>query len=569
MADEQIMKEIRDLQDGVAEYAMVAFGESASLDRLDPAASRAGLTSFCRALAGQWRALADLWTRSKRRGWQGEATMLRKHADAVERVAKDLDALGAEPASPRREPLAPPFGEPVDVAKLDELVAGRATMTATVAAIDDAVAAGASAPWESGERDRMATELAEETMNDRKALHDYLSGAVDQLPDWPGRDADPKPGAFAELPVGNMLQVHADAERATVEGDALTAPTVLTADPFSDPAPYAPAPRTPDGGRKVTFLELLTPPDAATLERRAALFDHWSFSQLEAFEDCGARYRMQRVEQVAQVPQWALVGGNAFHAAVAEVELDMTQPVTWPDDAALGVVWNRVFHTEIAKVAADAGGMPMDQWRASKQGKEGYDFWRVEGERMLVMYVDQRRRLVEAAERVGATPRKLWTVPDTPHSSEPALAVELPFSFTVRGPMGELRVDGILDQAWMADGNMLVHDLKSGSKMPDDTFQLGVEAWGVVARVTPPELFAADPRAAAELLPGRIIGAFYDARKGIYTTPVDLLEAHPWDEVVYRFHAAEAGRRAAAYTPRRSSFCGGCSVRYACPVGGR
>jgi hypothetical protein len=238
---------------------------------------------------------------------------------------------------------------------------------------------------------------------------------------------------------------------------------------------------------------------------------------------------------------------------------------------ALGVVWNRVFHAEIAKVAAEAGGMPMDQWRASKQGKEGYDFWRVEGERMLAMYVDQRRKGVAAAERIGAKPRKLWhtnpteagvTDADTP-------AVELPFSFTVRGPMGELRVDGILDQAWMADGNMLIHDLKSGSKMPDDTFQLGVQAWGIVARVTPPELFATDARAAADLLPGRIMGAFYDARKGIYTTPVDLLDAHPWDEVVYRFHAAEAGRRAAAYTPRRSSFCGGCSVRYACPVGGR
>jgi hypothetical protein len=559
VADEHTMSLIRAKQNDLASNMVMHAEAQESV----PAVLGAGL----RALAGDWRTLAEYWTKSKRRGWQSEASALRRLADAVERVAKDLDALGAEPEptanpNPHREPLEPPFGEPADVAKLDALVSERVA----------AVSGNGSSP-------------AEEAAADGQALRDYLSGVTDELvnrllapTDNLPSTVEPTPLTLENIaeryPLSAMEYMNATVSQPSIVESETLQPTF--ADPFTDPQPYTPQPRVPADSRRMSFVDLLAPaPVRDDLQ-------HWSWSQLETLEDCGAKYRMTKLDQLTQVPQWALVGGNALHAAVAEVELShdaqwapATTPPGWPDEAALGVLWNRVFHAEIAKVNAEHPGMPMDQWRASKQGKEGYDFWRVEGEHMLVTYVAMRERTTRQALSAGQRVRRLWRDQATRSYDEPVPAVELPFELAVAGPQGTLKVVGILDQAWMTyhydngmAADLLLVDLKSGSKMPDDTAQLAVQAWGLVAKLAP-EAFNDDPRAAADLLPGRILGMFYDARKGVYTPEVDLLALHPWEEVVYRFHAAEALRRTRAYLPRRSSFCGGCPVRYACPVGGR
>jgi hypothetical protein len=67
----------------------------------------------------------------------------------------------------------------------------------------------------------------------------------------------------------------------------------------------------------------------------------------------------------------------------------------------------------------------------------------------------------------------------------------------------------------------------------------------------------------------RILGQYFDARRGTWTEPVDLLQAHPFEAFQYRVTAAHAQKRALTTGPtpaRKSDFCGGCAVRYACPI---
>jgi hypothetical protein len=98
---------------------------------------------------------------------------------------------------------------------------------------------------------------------------------------------------------------------------------------------------------------------------------------------------------------------------------------------------------------------------------------------------------------------------------------------------------------------MVIDDLKSGAYAPKGTYQLALYAWYL--RQTGRE--------------GKIYGRFWDARKGAYSDPVDLLEAHPWDEVVVRVQAQQGKKEHGLYAPAPDwSRCGMCQVKHACPA---
>lgn len=514
MADKDVMKAIEEHVNDRAQHALDTFinstisdnGETGEMiDKLRSLAASAFVNAL-HTLADSFRAEADLWTQSRRKGWQSTATRLREVAASIGETAVRMDKLTAEqPARPSVE-----------------------ISHATNGAI------GYVEPSES---------LA------------YLRGDTDVIPASPMPGADLSQQASADAG-GTHPDIHEEARAMTQTFPIGQA----DADPFSDPKSPAfnGARYVPVGGRPLSFADLLTPPAAHLVP------DHWSWSQLETSETCGLKYRMSRVENLTQIPQWANIGGDAFHRATELFDRQHHDGTRSYDPADVGAVWEIIFAEAITAVASTSP-VPIDRWRVSNGGKENQDWWRVEGERMLTTFVEQRAKLA-----ASANPRKLAILPHSLgslHGADDrnhALAVEWPFAITVDGPMGQLPFSGVVDRVWeCADGTLLVEDLKSGSRMPKDTAQLGSYAWGVMTT-----LFDWSQREYKTTLP-HVMGTFYDARKGVWTSTVDLLAAHPWTELVYRLHSAEAKRRAGLYTPHVSDFCVACPVQYACPLRNR
>jgi hypothetical protein len=359
-----------------------------------------------------------------------------------------------------------------------------------------------------------------EKVADGKAITDYLSGISDQL------DATVfgKENPFAIVDdaaayIGDALAPAEQAAHDTIDRELAH----VTADPIVDPFAPIPvqtyAPRTPPGGRQVTALDLLTPIDAALLPA------HVSFSQLSTVADCGVKFRLQRVEQLPQVPQWANVGGTTFHASVEDYEHGGRDE------------WGTYLDRQIVS-AENVSGMTRDAFRASQQGKENYDWWRVEGALMLQRYVAWRQG-AGAGQQVLLGP-----------SGAPMLEWETTYD-----------VDGvafktILDSVWtdatqgLVQGRTaIIRDWKTGSMTPDDR-QLCTQAWGL--------------RKAG--WQGEILVQFFDARKGVFSEPFDPFERMTWDDVRYFVLSGDAERRLPIPSARPSDFCGGCPVAYACPI---
>jgi hypothetical protein len=273
---------------------------------------------------------------------------------------------------------------------------------------------------------------------------------------------------------------------------------------------------------------------------------------------------------VPQQPQWANIGGTTFHTVTERFDRSAWQMggadlLAEPHPELLKQRWEDAFAAEIGRVSRESGiemGETGENFRASRGGKEGYTWWLIEGERMLALYIANRRKLDKAGREAGAlaVPLELiQTIDATTKTYGVAPVIEYEYTRPVLGPTGTLTVKGVIDRAYRcSDGSIIVKDLKTGAGTPDSG-QLGEYAWAL-----------------AELLriPGTdlpiIRGCFYDARKGLFTDPVGLLGSprHPYEEYVYRYHAAQAQRATGIYLPHKSAWCAGCSVRHACPVGG-
>lgn len=301
----------------------------------------------------------------------------------------------------------------------------------------------------------------------------------------------------------------------------------------------------PPGGVPFTFAELMAPVPAA------ALPPHLSHSQMETVGECPTKYRMQRLDRmpgaapgavVQQIPQWALIGGNAFHAAVEDRERML---IEYPDLGHIEVDceswWSESFGRTIAEVE-QSSPVPRSLWRASKKGAEGETWWNANGPEMLRKYLAARP--AEPTITVDST--------GTP-AIEAEIDVQVPTGY------GPVPFKSILDRVTVRpDGTIVIRDYKTGDRMPETREQLAEQAWTL--------------RLSGKVSPqAQILGTYYNARKGTWTEPVDLLVEYPWDWFVYRLTSAHAQRLALTTGPtpaRVTSFCGGCSVRWACPVGG-
>jgi putative RecB family exonuclease len=395
------------------------------------------------------------------------------------------------------------------------------------------------------------TEVATSIVEDVKA---YLSGDTDIMPEMINTAPD------AEIMA--LMDATVVVDTLPSSGPAVTPPYTPETDPMTsnlhvgktatDQVDFFASLGPPAyGGPRLSLADLRKPPAIQPEPGR-----HLSYSSVNQMEECPLRFRLTRREHgISELPAWANVGGNAFHRAIERLELaahengwdstkvkQMISDLERETESAPGP-WAYFLGSEIAKIEAESG-VSQTLWRAAKQGSEGYTFWLVNGRDMVKRYIHTRD-----------PKRRIFVLPD----GRPA--IELEFLIDVEG----VPLKGFIDQVWYANDPtaLIIDDLKSGASIPKDTSQLGAYAHALYYMID-------------STGPGfsRILGRFFDARRGEYTaTTTDLFELHPWDVLAYRVTTADQMDRLNLYPPRTSGLgggpCGNCGVKRACPVGGK
>lgn len=257
---------------------------------------------------------------------------------------------------------------------------------------------------------------------------------------------------------------------------------------------------------------------------------HLSYSAIDSLATCGERFRLERVARVPQEPAWWFIGGTAFHAASEWIDRK-----EWTDpDAAWAAAFGKL--VEDVKITVDgdlskvrAGGRASKEW----PNRENEDWWNAKGPEMLRAYKAHTERLAEEG----------WRLYEYAGGNE---AVELQFMMEI----GDVLVKGAIDRVYVnPDGELVITDLKAGSRQPESGMQLGVYA------------------VALERLTGLrpIIGNYYMARKGEATEPVSLLH-YTYDTVAGVFKTAKRMIEAEIFLPHVSNLCASCGVRKYCTV---
>jgi hypothetical protein len=322
---------------------------------------------------------------------------------------------------------------------------------------------------------------------------------------------------------------------------------------MTDPAPWP------------TLIEPDAPPERAILPARQRL--DWasvamlgaahttrasrrSPSQVTSYERCGVAYALSGAG--LERPQWANVGGTALHNAIERLERSYfhapADAVWWTElidhsPAAVASTWEASLDAEIVRVMDERGKTwPVSTWRASARGKEGYDWWRVEGALMLGRYLTAR------FERFGR--ERVWS-----SQNGPALEWECTWM-----PAPDMPMLVRLDQIWPPtlgrhDGAFMIVDIKSGARPTPDLYQPLAYALALVDDTG--------------TLPVR--AETFNARAGEYAHALTLATKEQVERaraaVVTRAQIMHNGDLHGHYTPHIDAFCGGCGVADLCPVG--
>jgi DNA (cytosine-5)-methyltransferase 1 len=330
----------------------------------------------------------------------------------------------------------------------------------------------------------------------------------------------------------------------SIEGGGLTVPALnITRPESADVAVSVVDPFTDPGGWKPSTVDRLSWDAFTTLaeQLKTEPAEFMSVSKAETLASCGVKHALGRLSRRGVVeparPQWALIGGSTFHEAV-----EMIERGTHPESVgAVSDWWTYLLDREV-KEQLDGTSFTLDDIRPSRGGREGYDWWRVEGAEMVIRYL----RHHDDAWRARNGILYLDTQRSTP-------AIELEFKMPL-DVLPAVTVHGFIDQIW-ADGStpfatsVDLVDLKTGST-PGSMFQLAVYAHAAQ------RVFGVQDTVRA---------ANWLAREGRYTEFVDPTIAHPWEEIQHRFRVANVVDRAGLFMANPSSFCGGCAHESICP----
>ena len=260
---------------------------------------------------------------------------------------------------------------------------------------------------------------------------------------------------------------------------------------------------------------------------------HWSYSQVDSLLRCGKSYELSRLRNAPKQPTVWAPAGTALH--------EVADLIARGEAGDIYTTWVRIFDEHVAK-QFEATKIDPQFWRKAgrvtkdKPEKEDVAWWRGDG----------RRQLVTSATWLQDSGYEVAKLADGTVLSE--------HETTTR--FGDIEVRGFCDIVLKAPGGeLIVMDLKSGSRVPDKDTQLGL--YKVALEQNHP-----DDRLNISS------GSYFMTRKGLPTDPIDLTK-YTSDYFTSIFSMAESIREAKAFVPAPGDFCRICYVSSACfTVGG-
>lgn len=262
---------------------------------------------------------------------------------------------------------------------------------------------------------------------------------------------------------------------------------------------------------------------------------HLSYSQKNTLTTCSWQWALERGLGVPQRPSWATVAGNAVHTATEWWD-HWTLAGEWVTDRGrIETLFHDAFDQEIKKRLEQEPDYTTADWRASGRAskqwpeKENEAFWRSQGPGHVMSWVTWR------------TNNPQWEIVNIPD-----LIVGIEVEFTTE--LGGVPVRGYIDRVFhRAEVEIMVVDIKSGSRTPDSAGQLGTYA------VALEEQYGITPA----------WGSYWMSRQGGTTEPVDM-RMWPKARLDHDYRVAQEIRERGLFTPKESSMCSGCSVRDWC-----
>lgn len=259
---------------------------------------------------------------------------------------------------------------------------------------------------------------------------------------------------------------------------------------------------------------------------------HLSYSSVTNYFECPYRWKLTKLLGLRENPAVWLIGGSAFHEATELFDEGYDHGIFAVDDI------HRRFDTAFDKYSAAAELIEPDptRWKAAKKGKEDAEWWRGFGRDLIDKYIAFRT----------TSHYSVAYLPDRVDEGMTELAVEIDIPHYVGGVLVKAFVDRVMVDT--NTGELVILDLKTGARMPDNDKQLGVYKVGLEAHFGP----------------GFNTGVFYDARKGRTTEPASL-DHHTPESVGLWFATARARIDSGDFAPLPNRFCQSCDFRDSCP----
>lgn len=264
---------------------------------------------------------------------------------------------------------------------------------------------------------------------------------------------------------------------------------------------------------------------------------HISYSAFSTYTECGQKYYLTRVVKVSEPPAWYFVGGSAVHLASEKVDEMIASGAISPNSN-LDLLWVDLFRDawdiELAKSVEENPNIPFSDYKAGGRvskawpEKENADWWLANGPDMVKNWYVWRK----------STSWSLWSPEGRGEAVE--LGIELPVGT-------DFMVRMFIDRVFVTqDGELVVVDLKTGSRTPTSDMQLAIYAAGIEKH------FGVRPK----------YGTYWMGRSGACSPLVDL-DHLSTDKVLSAVSSFDFARKSGIFLPNLSN-CNYCSVAKHC-----
>lgn len=271
---------------------------------------------------------------------------------------------------------------------------------------------------------------------------------------------------------------------------------------------------------------------------------HFSYSSLTTYMECNHKWYLSKIARVPEIPSWWLVGGSAVHTLTEIYDLDREKF----QERGLDQLWQEVFNAEVQAQQVRYPAISIADWRTagrkSKAKPDGEDYlaWMDLGPEFVQHYITWR--LESGLE--------LWDGaitgfdPDT-GEYDTMTAVELPLDFDIHG----WHFKGAIDRVFVQGDELLVIDLKSGSRMPESGLQLGSYAVGLEVQ------YGSRP----------VYGQYFNLRQNKFSSLYDL-SRYTVDSLGELGVQFKNGIKNKIFLPHQTNLCNYCPVNSGCAAFG-